>query len=152
MSGVILLGLRILAAVALYSFLGWAFFLFWRSLKQNALEISARRATALDLLISLPGQESSLAKFTNSEIIIGRDSDCECRLTHGTISARHARLNFHHGQWWVDDLQSTNGTKLNNEILQTPTVIVSGDEIKCGEAILTVILKTEASDNAGDPL
>jgi len=152
MSGLILLGLRILAAIALYSFLGWALFLSWRALQQNALELSARQATPLELLITIPGEENRLGAFSRSEIIIGRDSDCECRLTHATISARHARLNFHHSQWWVDDLQSTNGTKLNNETLQTPTVIVNGDEIQCGEAVLTVILKTKASENAGDPL
>ena len=32
MSGLILLGLRLLAAVALYGFLGWALFLFWHTL------------------------------------------------------------------------------------------------------------------------
>jgi len=152
MSGLILLGLRSLAAVALYGFLGWAFFLLWHSLRQNALEVSSRQVTPLGLLIAVPGEDNLLAEFTSSEVVIGRDNDCECKLAHGTVSARHARLSFHHNQWWLDDLQSKNGTKLNHEPLQTPSVIVNSDEINCGEAVLTVILKAEVRDNTGDPL
>jgi pSer/pThr/pTyr-binding forkhead associated (FHA) protein len=143
MSGFILLGLRILAAIALYAFIGWALYLLWRSLRQDALQISSRQVTPLDLLIDSSEEEKVLLHFISSDIVIGRDIDCECKLMHGTVSARHARLTFHHNQWWVDDLQSTNGTKLNGETLQTPTVVVNGDRIKCGETTLTVILKTE---------
>jgi len=150
MSGLILLGLRILAAIALYAFLGWALFLIWRSLRQNALEISSRQVMPLDLLIYSPEEEKVLLHFSSNDVVIGRDSDCECKLTHGTVSARHARLTFHHNQWWVDDLQSTNGTKLNDESLQTPTVVVNGDTIKCGETTLTVILNTESQLSSGD--
>jgi pSer/pThr/pTyr-binding forkhead associated (FHA) protein len=149
MSGLILLGLRILAAIALYAFLGWALYLLWRSLRQDALEISSRQVTPIDLLIDLPEEENILLHFTTNDVVIGRDVDCECKLTHGTVSARHARLTFHHNQWWVDDLQSTNGTKLNGESLQTPTVVVNGDTIKCGETSLTVILQTEPQLKAG---
>ena len=150
MSGLILLGLRILAAIALYAFLGWALYLLWQSLRRDALEISSRQVTPLDLLIDSPEEENVLLHFTSSEVVIGRDMDCECKLTRGTVSARHARLTFHHAQWWLDDLQSTNGTKLNGEILQTPAVVVNGDTIECGETILTVILKTEPQLEAGD--
>jgi pSer/pThr/pTyr-binding forkhead associated (FHA) protein len=150
MSGLILLGLRILAAIALYAFLGWALYLLWQSLRRNALEISSRQVTPLDLSVDAPEKENVRLHFTSSDVVIGRDMDCECKLTHGTVSARHARLTFHHTQWWLDDLQSTNGTKLNGESLQTPTVVVNGDTIKCGEITLTVILKTEAQLNAGD--
>lgn len=150
MSGLILLGLRILATIALYAFLGWALFLLWRSLRQDALEISSRKITPLGLLIDSPEEENTLLNFTSGDLVIGRDPDCECKLTHGTVSARHARLTFHHNQWWVDDLQSTNGTKLNAEVLKIPTVVVNGDTIKCGEIVLTVILNTEAQSSTGD--
>jgi hypothetical protein len=141
MSGIILLGLRILAALALYAFLGWALFLLWRSLRQEALELSSRQVTPLDLCVEAPDEEKVTLHFTSGEVVIGRNEDCECKLKHGTVSARHSRLTFHHKQWWLDDLQSTNGTKLNDETLRTPTVVVNGDTIRCGEISLTVILK-----------
>jgi pSer/pThr/pTyr-binding forkhead associated (FHA) protein len=151
MSGIILLGLRTLAAVSLYAFLGWALFLLWKSLRQDALEIASRQVKPLSLLVVLPDEtEPVLLHFTSNDVAIGREMDCECQLQHGTVSARHARLMYHHNQWWLDDLQSTNGTKLNDELVQTPTIVVNGDTIKCGEAILTVILKTETQPGSGD--
>jgi hypothetical protein len=150
MSGLVLLGLRILAAIALYAFLGWALYLLWQSLRRDALEISSRQVMPLDLLVDLPEEGNILLHFTSSDVVIGRDIDCECKLTHGTVSARHARLTFHHSRWWLDDLHSKNGTKLNGESLQTPAVVVNGDTIKCGETTLTVILKTESQFRAGE--
>lgn len=144
MSGFVLLGLRILSALAIYCFLGWALFLLWRLLRQEAMALAARKITPLAFLIVIPDQEDRLFKVTQNDVAIGRDPDCECVLLHGTVSARHARLAFHHGQWWVDDLLSTNGTKLNDEPLQMPTVVVNGDTIKCGQVTLTIILKTES--------
>lgn len=150
MSGFVLLGLRILSAIALYGFLGWALFLLWRLLRQDALSLAARQITPLTLLISTPDQEDRLFQVTQSDVAIGRDPDCECVLSHGTVSARHARLAYHHSQWWVDDLLSTNGTKLNDEALQMPTVVVNGDTIKCGQITLTIIFKKQAQPGTGE--
>jgi len=141
MSALALLGLRILSAVALYSFLGWALFLLWRLLRQDTLALASRQVTPLTLLISSPDEDDRLVQITQNDVAIGRDPDCECVLSHGTVSARHARLAFHHSQWWVDDLLSTNGTKLNDEPLQMPTVVVNGDTIKCGQITLTIVFK-----------
>ena len=52
----------------------------------------------------------------------------------------HARLSFHDGQWWIDDLGSTNGTRLNRERVMGATVLVTGDEIKCGSTRILVKL------------
>jgi pSer/pThr/pTyr-binding forkhead associated (FHA) protein len=150
MSGVVLLGLRILLAIALYAFLGWALFLLWRTLRQDAQGVASRQVIPLGLLVSTPDTEDFLLNFTQGDIAIGRDPDCECVLTHSTVSARHARLTFHHHQWWVDDLQSTNGTKLNDEPLQMPTVVASGDTIKCGQVSLTIILGNQIQANPGE--
>jgi pSer/pThr/pTyr-binding forkhead associated (FHA) protein len=50
-------------------------------------------------------------------------------------------LSYHHSQWWIQDLQSTNGTLLNDEKLKSATVIVSGDEIVCGQSVLIVSIE-----------
>jgi pSer/pThr/pTyr-binding forkhead associated (FHA) protein len=49
-------------------------------------------------------------------------------------------MTYHHGQWWLEDLASTNGTFLNNTPISMPTVITSGDEISCGSVSLTISL------------
>ncbi|MCX6080803.1 MAG: FHA domain-containing protein [Chloroflexi bacterium] len=150
MSGLVLLGLRFLAAIALYAFLGGALFLLWRSLKQDAQALSSRQITPIDLLISMPDLDDNHSHFTQSSVVIGRDPDCDCILAHNTVSGRHARLAYHHAQWWVDDLLSTNGTNLNGEALQMPTVVTNGDTITCGQITLTVIFKSETQPDTGE--
>ena len=83
--------------------------------------------------------ERPIAKnFTQPEVTLGRDPGYDVPLTDDTVSTRHAQLSFHHNQWWLVDLASTNGTFLNGTSVKMPIVITSGDEIKCGGARLTV--------------
>lgn len=141
MSALLLLGLRILAAVALYAFIGWTLYLLWRSLQQESVFLSSRKVTPLNLLIQTSGESSQTLRFSQGDILIGRDPECEVILEDAAASARHARLSYHHNQWWLEDLQSTNGTKLNNETVQTATIVVSGDTIQCGQTVLLVSLE-----------
>lgn len=141
MSAVILLGLRVLAAVALYAFIGWTLYLLWRSLQQETVFLSSRKVTPLNLLIQTSGESSQTLRFSQGDILIGRDPQCEVILEDAAASAHHARLTYHHNQWWLEDLQSTNGTKLNNETVQTATIVVNGDTIQCGQTVLLVNLE-----------
>jgi pSer/pThr/pTyr-binding forkhead associated (FHA) protein len=75
------------------------------------------------------------------EVIIGRDPHCEYPIPDETISAHHARLSFHHNQWWLEDLRSTNGTLLNGEKVDIPTIIVSGDEVCLGTIHLQMMIE-----------
>lgn len=141
MSAVLLLGLRILAAVALYSFVGWALYQLWRTLQQEATFLASRKVTPLTLKIHASEIDTHTLHFTQGDVIIGRDPDCECFLEDAATSARHARLVYHHNQWWLEDLLSTNGTRLNDETVQTATVVVNGDTIRCGQTAILVNLE-----------
>jgi pSer/pThr/pTyr-binding forkhead associated (FHA) protein len=48
-------------------------------------------------------------------IFIGRSNQCAVRLDSVDISAKHARLGFESGHFWIEDLGSTNGTFLNGQ-------------------------------------
>ena len=85
-------------------------------------------------------QVSQIRRFVQAEVTIGRDPACECPVDDDAISARHARLTYHHNQWWLEDLDSTNGTLINREKLAIPTVVISGDEFRCGGTIFTITL------------
>jgi pSer/pThr/pTyr-binding forkhead associated (FHA) protein len=140
MSGPVVLALRLLLTVSLYAFLVWAFINLWRDIKLQSALLAARKIPPISLTIAHDGQTSQTRRFIQAEVTIGRDPACECPVDDDAISARHARLSYHHNQWWLEDLGSTNGTLLNQEKLAIPTVVISGDEFRCGETRFTITL------------
>jgi hypothetical protein len=140
MSLPILLGLRLLAAILLYAFVGYALYLMWRTLQAQSVRLMERGQTPIRIgMVAANGQETVLA-FTQPEFFIGRESECELFIDDSTVSARHARLSFHHGHWWVEDTGSKNGTVLNETPLTIPTIITNGDTITCGNTTFSVLL------------
>ncbi len=78
------------------------------------------------------GQQVPLtAAHTN----IGRDPGCEFPLDGDMISRRHARIEAFNGNYVVVDLQSTNGTYLN-DVRTTRGQLADGDRITIGKALL----------------
>jgi adenylate cyclase len=45
-------------------------------------------------------------------IIIGRRPTCDIRMEFPNISGQHCRLSFREGYWYLEDLESQNGTKV----------------------------------------
>jgi pSer/pThr/pTyr-binding forkhead associated (FHA) protein len=142
MSGTIMLVLRLVLAFALYGFLGWALVMLWRDIRSQGLSLANRRVTSINLTIRHGRAAPVVKNFTQSEITLGRDPGCDIPLVDDTVSTRHAQLTYHHNQWWLEDLASTNGTKLNQIPITMPTVLTAGDEIKCGDTRLIVNLST----------
>ncbi len=142
MSAVLVLIFRILLAASLYVFLGWAILILWRDLRRQSQSLGKLKIPQVSLAWQLDDAEQE-RQFANAEVSIGRDPGNDCYLPDETISARHARMIFHHKQWWLEDLNSTNGTFLNQERLDVPTVVVSGDEIRCGKVNVTISISDQ---------
>ena len=142
MSGVIVLALRLILAASLYAFLGWMFYVLWKDLQTQGINLSMRKVTSLNLTLQRAGNETIHRVFQQPDVSVGRDPACDISLDDDALSARHIHLSYHHGQWWVEDLGSTNGTRLNQILITTPTVITSGDQIECGHTALIVSLGT----------
>lgn len=137
MSGALVLVLRVLLAVALYGFIFWALWTLWKELQIQTHAMAASKIPVLQIY-PLDFSASKAARFELSEVILGRDPTCSFVVADDTVSARHTRFSFHKSQWWVEDLQSTNGTYLNDEPINTFTVIVTGDEIRCGQVAFRI--------------
>jgi pSer/pThr/pTyr-binding forkhead associated (FHA) protein len=140
MSGPVVFILRLLLTASLYAFLAWAFTNLWRDIKLQSALLSARRIPPISLTLNPAEEVKHIRRFIQAEVTIGRDPACECPVDDDSVSARHARLSYHHNQWWLEDLDSTNGTLLNQEKLGLPTVVISGDEFRCGGTLFTVSL------------
>ncbi len=146
MSGALVLVLRILLAAALYLFLCLTLWMIWQDLRRAGYQALRPKVPALRLEIEPQGESPFYRTFSQSELTLGRDPACELQLQDEAVSARHAKFSFHHGQWWIEDLSSTNGTSLNSILLTTATVLTDGDEVRCGKALLHVTL------NNGTPI
>jgi pSer/pThr/pTyr-binding forkhead associated (FHA) protein len=142
MSGAIVLLLRGLMILALYGFLGWALYLLWRDFKRQSEAISARQPIPITLTEQNLTNPRRLS-FKKADILLGRDPSNDVCLNDKTVSSQHARLAFHHNQWWAEDLGSMNGTFLNEELISVPTVITNGDLLRCGLITLEIILEAQ---------
>lgn len=138
MTGAFLLLIRVTLALALYAFLCWALITIWRDLRQQKASIENQRPSEIRLQIQNDDDLQNRV-FRGAEITLGRDPTCDCILSSETVSARHARFAHHHGQWWLEDLKSTNGTTINGEKLATATVVIPGDQIHCGDVEITIL-------------
>lgn len=140
MSVQVFLVLRFVIAGLLYVFLSAVIYLLWLDLRQYGKRALPQIPTPIIIQHDREGEIYPL-RFTEPEIFIGRDVACQYVLENTTVSARHARVFFRQGQWWVEDLHSTNGTYLNQEPLVSPTVLTSGDQLRCGQVILSITVE-----------
>ena len=92
----------------------------------------------LSLRVTLPGSEPYTFESDKEEIKIGRSSSADLVLSERFLSRIHARLFFDADQWWLEDLESSNGTYLNQTRIAAPTAVKSGDEIRLSTCILEV--------------
>lgn len=72
------------------------------------------------------------------EITIGRLPDNDVILLKGRISKNHARIVLVGDLITITDLNSLNGTTVNNKKVTDATVIQATDEIRIGDFILTL--------------
>lgn len=73
-------------------------------------------------------------------LVIGRDADCGLTLANPRVSRQHCEIMLLHGVAWLSDLGSTNGTRLNgNLVANVPVPLRDGDLIEIGgEAMVFV--------------
>ena len=89
--------------------------------------------------IHLPaGSEKTIVLPKNGEYFarIGRDEHCEIVLPFQSVSGEHALLQFKEGGYVLEDLGSTNGTKINGLTPMVAATLYDGDEIALGDARL----------------
>lgn len=70
--------------------------------------------------------------------LIGRSTEA-FPLTDMSISRRHAELTPDETHWFLRDLDSANGTFLNEDPLESRAALVAGDRIRCGDTVFRLI-------------
>ena len=70
----------------------------------------------LGFLVPVGGGDS--IPLLKSNLIVGRRDECDITLRISNVSGRHCELYSKDGFWFVRDLQSSNGTKVNGVRVQ----------------------------------
>ncbi len=144
-----LLALRLLAVAVLYAFLAAVVVVIWRDLRAASArsdaspEESAAPAGRLRILglgeedAPPAGEAFALAEH----VTLGRAADNTIALPDTYASAYHARLDQRDGEWWLTDLDSRNGTRLNDVPIGKPVPLANGDVIGIGEMKLKIEIR-----------
>lgn len=83
---------------------------------------------------SAPGLRGGDAYDLSQGALLGRGDDVDIRLEDSFASSRHARLILQGDVVVLEDLGSTNGTRLNGEPLGGPQPLYPGDVIQIGDS------------------
>jgi pSer/pThr/pTyr-binding forkhead associated (FHA) protein len=146
---VALLLVRVILALALYGFLGLLLIYLWRDSAGMGRHVEAPLLGRLDLL---RGEEVS-ESFPLGEVnTVGRAVSNTIRLADSAVSAYHAQIHFSEGDWWLEDVGSSNGTVLNGTAIEARVLLAEGDQIQIGNArLLMHISRPASSSREGDP-
>ncbi|KAA3664524.1 MAG: FHA domain-containing protein [Chloroflexi bacterium] len=138
---VVLLILRIVGAGLLIAFLGVIAWLIYQDMRVTAQSIAyqSRQQGVLRVLTldgEMPMGELSFPLMPVTSL--GRASTNTIVLQDTYASGEHTLITRRDGQWWVEDLGSRNGTRLNDVVLTETAVITTGDIIAIGETRLKI--------------
>src|SRR5690606_18505442 len=103
----------------------------------------------LHVVISINGSELHRYSFSDTEILIGRSSECQVLLDNAGVSRTHAKVLRQGNRVQIVDLGSGNGTFLNGEKVDE-ALVNSGDTVGIGKFSLTLKVAEEALEDA-DP-
>lgn len=78
---------------------------------------------------TLEGASITLGRAPENTIILPDD---------GYASGDHARIYWDQGRWWLEDLMSSNGTAVNDHLINAPHQLAPQDMIKVGRTIFRI--------------
>ena len=139
---VIILFLRVAMVVALYLFLLSVVVVIMRELRVESLTHASRHVGGHLVVVDpgtarrMAGEAVALEPVTR----IGRADENLLVLDDEFVSASHAILLLRDGRWWARDAGSTNGTLVNDALIEDETSLQNGDEIRVGGVVLRVVL------------
>jgi hypothetical protein len=93
----------------------------------------AQRAPRL-VVERAPGHDPGMIYDLDGDLVLGRGDRAEIRLEDPFASSSHARVYEQGNIVVIEDLGSTNGTYLNEELLQTARPLHPGDRVRIGDS------------------
>ena len=98
-----------------------------------------RRSSTLALEFIEPLDRGGERIDVDSGMTIGRSGDCDLSLEDTYLSSRHARVANDDGDLTIEDLGSTNGTYVNQEMVKGRVRLERGDVVQVGGVLFEVV-------------
>lgn len=86
----------------------------------------------IQLVVSTGAHQGKIIAVPGTQFIIGRDEGCHLRPASPAISKKHCAVFIKNDQVFVRDMGSTNGTFVNDELVQGDVLVKSGDRLRAG--------------------
>jgi hypothetical protein len=135
-ASILMLLARIALAFCLYAFLTLILIVLWRDLRAAQATVFGFGRRPILQRIREDGSVEKPFSLSKDSCLIGRSPSVEIPLADETISAVHARVWRKGERWWLEDLDSRNGTFLNQIPVSKEEILCSGDRIRIGRILL----------------
>jgi hypothetical protein len=98
-----------------------------------------RRSSTLALEFIEPHDRTGERIDVDHAVTIGRSPDCDLVMSDTFLSSRHARIANDQGDLSIEDLGSTNGTYVNQELVDGRVHLERGDIVQVGGVLFEVV-------------
>jgi sulfite reductase alpha subunit-like flavoprotein/pSer/pThr/pTyr-binding forkhead associated (FHA) protein len=98
--------------------------------------VISQRYSSGTLVIKKGAEAGTRLTIKGGTTIIGREKGVDIVLADRQCSRQHCRIISLQGQFMIEDLKSTNGTRVNGAPVTTMLVLNPGDQIAIGETLL----------------
>ena len=77
--------------------------------------------------------------LTTDRTTFGRNPECTVVIPVTSVSREHAQISVTQGKWFIEDLQSRNGTFVNNQPIAARTLLKNNDKIRICDFLATFL-------------
>lgn len=105
----------------------------------EAVRTRRRRHGTLALEFIEPMERVGERVDVETGVTIGRSGECDLSLQDTYLSSRHARVANDEGDLSIEDLGSTNGTYVNQELVRGRVHLERGDVVQVGGVLFEVV-------------
>lgn len=129
--------------IILYLIIYYALKIMYKDVKTGGKKNTNPNLNKYGLEITKAGGNEDLEEesvmLIRGDVTIGRMDDNSIILSEPFVSGHHARVYAKNNTLYIEDLKSTNGIYVNEEKVEGKIKLTTGDEIKIGSAIFTVL-------------
>lgn len=86
-----------------------------------------------------------------TSLVVGRRESCDITLRFTNVSSNHCQLTLQNGYWYVRDLNSTNGVKVNNVRITLEKLLKPGDNVTIARHAYQIVYSPADLGAVGPP-